>query len=89
MKDHALNQYPEANNATASFNILLRIGLVEEHDRAIFAEYAEPDEYCFVCCLRAYGYAIWHAPTRTRIFALEWRFCRTTLRFSEDDLLAL
>jgi len=89
MKDHALNQYPEGNQATASFNILLHMGLVSESERTRFAEYAEPDESCFVCCLRAYGYAIRHAPTRTRIFALEWHFYRSALLLSEDVLLAL
>lgn len=83
MKDHVLDQYPN-NNARASFNILLRMGLVSESERPRFAEYAEPDEHCFVCCLRAYGYAIWHAPTRTRVFVRKWRLVRRRLNYSED-----
>ena len=88
MHDHALNQYPTTNNH-ASFNILMRIGLVSEDERPLFAKYAEPDDSCFTTLLRARGYAIWHNPTKTRVFAREYHLYRSTLRASADDLLAL
>ena len=88
MKDHALNQYP-TNNHTTSFNILLLAGLVSEDERPLFAKYAEPDDPCFTTCLRARGYAIWHIPTKTRVFAIEYHLYRPTLRASADDIMAL
>lgn len=86
MHDHALNQYP-TNNNHASFNILLRVGLVSEDERPLFAKYAEPDDSCFTTLLRARGYAIWHNPTKTRVLAREWRPYRVSIIRSEDDII--
>lgn len=88
MHDHALNKYPD-KPSSISLNTLLLFGLIGEDERSLFTKYAEPDEPCFSSVLRARGYAIWHNPTKTRVFAREWTPYRVTLTLSEDDLIVL
>lgn len=86
MPDRKLDTFPETHVLT-SYQTYRQHGLIADDEIHLFQQYAQPDEPAFCSCLRARGYSIWHAATRTQILKREWHFYRNTLHFTPDDLL--
>ena len=81
-----LDTFPETHVLT-SYQTYRQHGLIADDEIHLFQQYAQPDEPAFCACLRARGYSIWHAATRTQILKREWHFYRNTLHLTQDDLI--
>lgn len=86
MPDRKLDIFPE-NHVPSSYQTYRQHGLIADDEIHLFQQYAQPDEPAFCARLRARGYSIWHAATRTQILKREWHFYRNTLHLTQDDLL--
>ena len=85
-RDRKLDIFPETH-VLSCYQNHRQHGLIADDEIHLFQQYAQPDEPSFCAILRARGYSIWHAATRTQILKREWHFYRNTLHLSQDDLL--
>ena len=77
-RDRKLDIFPE-NHVPSCYQTYRQHGLIADDEIHLFQQYAQPDEPSFCAILRARGYSIWHAATRTQILKREWHFFRNTL----------